>query len=321
MLRIASLLNESSGPTILHTHFARWDIPATLVARLPRPARRADPVVVIWHRHGTLGGRSTHRGRDVLRFKVVGRGVDAHLCVGPAGYHDVLARGTPPRRTMLFPNGLRVERFPLASGEERARARAELGISRLATVLVAFVWDWERKGGQLLLELVHELEGTKPVLALLVGAGQEGEAAARRLGVDGSIRRVPARPDPRAFFCAADVFAAPSAHEGLGFAPLEAVCCGTPVVASDVPGHRHFGIHLPAFRLSALSAIAMADAVKEELSSSPEDRMRRIEASRAYLAQHAGLDCWVHRLIHVYEQALRRRGSVHQMPAFAASSS
>jgi len=39
----------------------------------------------------------------------------------------------------------------------------------------------------------------------------------------------------RVFYRAASVFAFPSLYEGFGLAPLEAMACGTPVVASDIP--------------------------------------------------------------------------------------
>jgi glycosyltransferase involved in cell wall biosynthesis len=307
--RVASLLAECRGPTILHTHFARWDVAATLAAR---GARRPEPVVVIWHRHGTLSERRSPVLREVLRFGLVGRLVDAHLCVGPAGYAELVARGAPPRRTLLFPNGIDLDRFPVGGERERARARAELAIPAESKLLAAFVWDWERKGGPLWVELVRELAARQPgVLALMVGAGEHADEVVRRLDVERSVRRAPLRADPRAFFYAADVFVAPSAYEGLGFAPLECVCCGTPVVASDIPGHRYFGAHLPAVRLTPLNATAMADAVIAELDRTREDHARRIAASRDYLAQHAGLDAWVERLLRIYDQALSRHGGSH----------
>ncbi len=39
----------------------------------------------------------------------------------------------------------------------------------------------------------------------------------------------------KVFYRAAEVFAFPSLYEGFGLAPLEAMACGTPVVASDLP--------------------------------------------------------------------------------------
>ena len=39
----------------------------------------------------------------------------------------------------------------------------------------------------------------------------------------------------RVFYRAAEVFAFPSLYEGFGLAPLEAMACGTPVVASNLP--------------------------------------------------------------------------------------
>lgn len=39
----------------------------------------------------------------------------------------------------------------------------------------------------------------------------------------------------RVFYCAADAFAFPTLYEGFGLAPLEAMACGAPVVASDLP--------------------------------------------------------------------------------------
>jgi glycosyltransferase involved in cell wall biosynthesis len=305
---VAELLAEQSGPTILHTHFARWDVPAALVART---SRRGQPVAVVWHRHGMLSRDPLLLARDVARFRLGSLAIDAHLCVGPGGYAQVLRRGSRPRRTLLLPNPIDTSRFPIASEEDRAQARAELGIDPTIDLLVAFTWDWELKGGPLFVSLVRELVSRgRRVSALAVGGGQPAAADARRIGVEPHVSVVAPRADPQVFFAAASVFIAPGGHEGLGFAPLESVCCGTPVVASDIAGHRHYGSHLPAVNLTPLVPTAMADAVERELGVGGRDRAARVAASRDYLERHAGVEAWVERLLHVYEEALARRGAL-----------
>lgn len=304
--RVASLLAERRGPGILHTHFANWDLAATLAAAW---SRRRDPVAVVWHRHGTLSDRRSAILRDRARFGLLARWVDAQLCAGPRSHAQLLALGAPPDRTLLLPNAIDLTRFPIVTDEERAQARAQLGVEAGAEVLTAFTWHWTLKGGPLLLETIQELTSRgRQVVVLAVGGPDEAGAEAGRRGVGSQLRLVPQRSDPRVFFAASDVFVAPGEAEGLAYSPLESVCCGTPVVATDIPGHRHFGSDLPAMRLTPPSPRAMADAIETELGVDPGKRVARVIASRDYLAQHAGLEAWVELLLHVYDQALSRRG-------------
>ena len=57
----------------------------------------------------------------------------------------------------------------------------------------------------------------------------------RRLGAAGSLHVLGFVPDDDlpALLTAAEVFVFPSLYEGFGLPPLEAMACGTPVVASD----------------------------------------------------------------------------------------
>ena len=167
---VASMLAERTGPAILHTHFARWDVPAVLAARRRGVSRS---VALVWHRHGILSRHPPQLLRDVARFGLAGRAVDAHLCVGPGTHRQLIGRGAPRDRTLLFPNPVDTHRFPLINAEERAQARAELGVAHDHALLVAFTWEWERKGGPLLLQLVRELtDRGRSVTALVVGGGE-----------------------------------------------------------------------------------------------------------------------------------------------------
>jgi len=76
-----------------------------------------------------------------------------------------------------------------------------------------------------------------PVLWLLGEGPLEGElrALARSLGVAERVRFLGFRDNPFPFMAAADVFALSSRWEGFANVIVEALACGTPVVATDCP--------------------------------------------------------------------------------------
>jgi alpha-1,3-rhamnosyl/mannosyltransferase len=94
----------------------------------------------------------------------------------------------------------------------------------------------------------------------------------------------------------------PSEHEGFGFPPLEAMACGTPVVAvaaSSVPE-----VVGDAGELVAPGAAALAAAV-ERLLGDPERRERLAEAGPARAAAFTWARC-ADRTVAVYRDALGR---------------
>jgi glycosyltransferase involved in cell wall biosynthesis len=112
----------------------------------------------------------------------------------------------------------------------------------------------------------------------LVVAGQrawryEGEAPlARRLGLAESVRflgHVP-QADLPALYSAADLFVFPSLYEGFGLPALEALACGTPVVASNVSALPEV-VGDAALQVSPLDVEALADAMDRLLR---DDRLR-----------------------------------------------
>jgi glycosyltransferase involved in cell wall biosynthesis len=88
------------------------------------------------------------------------------------------------------------------------------------------------------------------------------EAAIARLTREGRYQAVGAREDDdvRAALWGADVLAHPSVAEGFSLPPLEAMACGLPVLASDIPPHRE--ILGEAATYADLSAEAFAAALE-----------------------------------------------------------
>jgi teichuronic acid biosynthesis glycosyltransferase TuaC len=141
----------------------------------------------------------------------------------------------------VIENGIDPERFrPLP----RAEARQLLGLPDEGPLLVSVGTLAPRKGFHLVLEAVAALAARFPGIrfAMVGGAGPEGameeelRALAARLGIP--YRAIFAGPRSRdelaAWYSAADLFVLASAHEGCPNVVLEALACGTPVVATPV---------------------------------------------------------------------------------------
>jgi len=89
----------------------------------------------------------------------------------------------------------------------------------------------------------------------------------------------------KVFYRAATLFAFPSLYEGFGLAPLEAMACGTPVVASDVPAlveavgdAAELVTPDNLFDVArGLRAVLLDNARRRELSESGRARARRFD--------------------------------------------
>ena len=159
--------------------------------------------------------------------------------------------GAPPGKFSVVPHGVDVELFKPRS---KNVVREELGLPTDAR-LVLYVGRLERrKGVSTLLEAIRDLnDGPRPVDLCVIGDGlapsamrSDDEAARLRrisdeLGIADRVHFLGARSQAETarYFAAGDVCAVPSYYEPFGLVPVEAMACGTPVVASRTGGMRH----------------------------------------------------------------------------------
>lgn len=153
------------------------------------------------------------------------------------------AYGVPAERIASIPNPLDLNVwYP----EDRAAARAALGLPADGWIVI---WhgrvDMHRKGLDLLLDAWKRLGSDSQAVKLtllLIGTGVDAADLRKRLDALGDDRiiwidrYVNDRPLMRRYLSAADLYVLPSRHEGFAVAPLEAMACGLPIIAADVPG-------------------------------------------------------------------------------------
>ncbi len=188
------------------------------------------------------------------------------LAVSGALKSDMAALGIDAGKIMVHYTGLDQSRFV---PRDRASEKAKLGISGALILSVGALIP--RKAQDL---LIRALPALPDATLMLAGQGaSEGDyrALASQLGVADRVSFLGSVPhdDLPALFAAADVMALVSASEGLANAWVEALACGTPIVASDVGGIRELVKSPAAGRIVDRNPEAITAAIKDILASPP----------------------------------------------------
>ncbi|MGY1784274.1 D-inositol-3-phosphate glycosyltransferase [Geodermatophilus sp. SYSU D00698] len=158
--------------------------------------------------------------------------------------------GADPRRTLVVPPGVDLDRFVPG---DRTAARRALRLPADAVVLTFVGRIQPLKAPDLLLATAARMLADDPALRSRLrvhvvgapsGSGLEAprqlEELAAHLGIADLVRFLPPQPPDRLalHYRAADVAVVPSHNESFGLVALEAQACGTPVVAASVGGLR-----------------------------------------------------------------------------------
>ena len=169
-----------------------------------------------------------------------------------------------------------------------------------------------RKRIDLLLKIFARLRAKFPGARLLrVGGGltDENKRLARQLGVADAIVVLPflQRRILAAAYRRAVAVLLPSDSEGFGFPMLEAMACGTPVIASDLPVLREIGgdtvRYCPIGDVGTWSEVTI-QTVKEQIAPNDADREQRAVATA-----HASQFSWnanAERTTQAYRELLHR---------------
>jgi glycosyltransferase involved in cell wall biosynthesis len=205
-----------------------------------RAARRAGvPAVLQTQHYPWLMGSRKH----LVPFFRGLEAVDHLITVSHAQRRTYERVGVDPAMITTVPNGIRAR----GPGPGRGAARAELGLSPTAPVVLTVGRLNVMKGHRYLLDAVPALLRRFPDLAVVVLGRGHLEAELRQqaaaLGVEHAVHLLGHRADARRLLDAADVFVLPSRHEGMPLVLLEAMDAGLPVVSTRVIGSEEVVVH------------------------------------------------------------------------------
>lgn len=241
------MVNAAAGATVAHSH--TWytgmaghlagllhGIPHVLTAHSLEPMRP-------WKAEQLGGG---YRVSSWVERTAV-EAADAVIAVSSGMRGDVLATypALDPARVHVVRNGIDTDVWYPAAPQPGASVLAELGVDP-SRPIVAFVGRITRqKGVAHLVAAAHKFD---PAIQLVLCAGapdtpeiaEEVSAAVQELGTARTgvfwVREMLPVEKIREILSASAVFVCPSVYEPLGIVNLEAMACGTAVVASDVGG-------------------------------------------------------------------------------------
>jgi glycosyltransferase involved in cell wall biosynthesis len=233
--------------------------------------------------------------RMIVRAASAAAGI---VTVSRALCDSLVALGVPESRIRVLRNGVDLDLFHPG---DRAQRRQALGLTGPTLLSVGNLL--EAKGHHLAIEALASMPG---VTLLIAGDGPfraELESLVGSRGVSDRVQFLGKSPHEElaGLYEAADVLVLASAREGWPNVLLEAMACGTPVVASNVGGIPEVVAAPEAGRmLPERTSAAIAAAVKS-LFAAPPDRA----ATRAY-AERFGWDETTRGQIALFSEILGR---------------
>lgn len=203
--------------------------------------------------------------------------------------------GLDPGRVSVIPRGV-----PVPDLSDSVPTRSSLGLPEDGHLILNVGRQTAQKGHG---DLVAAFAGIRArQTAHLVILGREGDGSAllhssiAAAGVGEHVTVIPYTDRPYDYYRAADVFAFPSLMEGLGTAVLEAMACGLPVVAYDIPPVREIaGDSLHATLVPVGDTAGLAAGVLEVLAD-PGHARDMAEAARQNVVDNYSLDGVARRL-------------------------
>lgn len=291
------------SPDVVHAHGSR----AAFFARLADPRAASRCVYTLHGIHIDKAGSPARRAVFLTLERAL-RSRTARfitVCESDLGKGARLRLLEPGRASVVY-NGIALP----GPAEARGGLRAELGVAADVPLVLSVGRFHEQKDQRTLLSAWALVVKSQPEVVLaIVGSGPlEAELRERRdaLGLSGSVRFLPPRPDLAPAYVDANVFVLTSLWEGLPYVVLEAMSHGLPVAATAVDGIPEAVTDGESGILFPPSHPAAAASAIVELLDDPAHAAAMGAIGRTRVADLFGLDAMADATAAVYRQVTHR---------------
>jgi glycosyltransferase involved in cell wall biosynthesis len=293
--RALSRILAAERPQLVHLHSSK----AGLVGRLALRGRL--PTLFQPHSWSFEALRGPLRRAAAAWERRAARWTSTIVCVSEAEREHGERVGVSGNFRVV-PNGIDLDAFREAADEERAAARARLGLGE-GPLVVCVGRLCRQKGQDVLVGAWPSVRARVPEARLVLVGGGPSEQELRRAAGEG-VELVGTRQDVPDWLAAADVIAAPSRWDGMSLAVLEAMARGRSVVATDVPGAREALGDAGAI-VSVEAGDELAGAIVERLSD-PELAAAEGRKARSRSELHHDVRATCGRIAELYVETVGR---------------
>ncbi len=226
--------------------------------------------------------------------------------------------GIQPKRTVVLPNGIELEKYPERDPEAAIRTRVALGLGPDDLLLLNVGRLDRQKGLDVLLDAMARVRADRPWRLMIVGGVTEGAGKERsehfrqgllaqrdRLGLTRQVDFAGWRDDVPALLGAADCYVHAARYEGWPLAMLEGMASGLPVVATDCVGRPHgFVDGQQGYLVRTEDADDLARGVQLVLALTDQERARWGQSGRELVRQHYDVRVLGRRFVEIIEGVL-----------------